>query len=413
MTALQFGMGAYKRDFAGAPEIQLLNRFIEQMPTNTIEKVGLLARPGTNMLLTAAPSVPGGLIRKCFSKPGMFQGDLFIVSGGSLYRYSEPTATLQLINGTIGNGQVKMTWVGGEGYKYLFISDGLLLQYYKGGSVASGTLSGTASNQVVDIGGTYFSWNTSVDTNSPAGTAAHPWLCNPEGDYLQALSNAINFVGTPGVDFSTNLLGQNALVTSYTTGGPPATSMTVAAYDDTTNSNSIVTTVTGTGLSWTGATLSGGGNQNLHGVYVPTGEPVNALCTLDGYVMVSIASKNKMYFINPGATVIGALNFFSKESNPDPILDLLTVGDTFLALGSGSIETWYATGNADAPFAPIEGRTEARGVVEGTSVLVQDIPIVVGADGIVYTVQQGLTRISNNGIEERIREQLRSAAGVT
>jgi hypothetical protein len=121
-----------------------------------------------------------------------------------------------------------------------------------------------------------------------------------------------------------------------------------------------------------------------------------------------------MFFLEPGDDTINALNFFSKESNPDPILDLLTVGDTFIAAGAGSIETWYATGDLNAPFAPIEGRTVTRGIVDGSLVLVQDQPIFVGADGIVYSFAGGaLNRISNHGIEERIREQLRFEAGVT
>jgi hypothetical protein len=117
-----------------------------------------------------------------------------------------------------------------------------------------------------------------------------------------------------------------------------------------------------------------------------------------------------MFFLEPGSTTVNTLDFFSKESNPDPVLDLLTAGDVFIAAGAGSIETWYPTGNADAPFAPIEGRTIARGIVDGSLVLVQDTPVFVGADGVVYAVGQGLTRISNHGIEERIRELMHAQA---
>jgi hypothetical protein len=228
------------------------------------------------------------------------------------------------------------------------------------------------------------------------------------------MANMIDFVGVPGTDFSTALRGANTEVTAAANAGPPATSITITAITDLALGNSIATSVySGSGISFTGATLSGGGTHALHGVYVPTGEPINAVCTLDHYIMASVGGSNKMFFIEPGATVIQTLDFFAKESNPDAILDLLTAGDVFLAAGAGSVETWYSTGTADAPFAPIEGRTISRGIVDGSLVLVQDTPIFVGADGVVYAVGQGLTRISNHGIEERIREELRATAGVT
>lgn len=416
MTTVPMGQGAYKRDYAGSPEIKLLNRFVEGSPTNLKEQTALLARPGTNQVVSAAADTSTGHIRRTYSKNGLFNGDLFIVSGGNFYRYG--TEGLIQISGLIGSGIPKLTWDSGPGYQHLFISDGLLLQLYRGGSHASGTLSKSSTPttaDVIDIGGTYYSWNTSVDTNSPNGTSSHPWLCNPGSDAFTAMANMLNFTGTPGTDFSTALRGANTQVTATANGGPPATTVTLTAITDLAAGNSIVTTVfSGSDVSFGSGTLTGGGTHQLVGVYVPTGEAINALCTLDHYVMASVANSTKMFFIAPGATTINTLDFFSKESNPDPIFDLLTVGDVFLACGSGSTETWYSTGDLNSPFAPIEGRTEARGIIDGTLVLVKDVPVCVGDDMIVYTIMDGqFQRISNHGIEERIREQLRSEAGLT
>lgn len=548
MTALQFGKGAYLRSYAGSPEIQLLNRFMEAVPSNAREGVGLIARQGT----TYRATIGVGPIRKTYSKLGLFNGDLFAVSKNTLYRYSA-AGVVTPIAGVIGSGNPKFTWDSGPGYQHLFVSDGELLQVYKGGTLAvgkiasthaTGSLTGsTPTNQVINIGGTYYSWNAAVDTgapdgtsahpwlakptsggdpwtamarllmfvgvpgtdfstaltgpslavtavanggppatsltltainegvlgnaiattilsgagiawgavtlvgavlptnqvlciggvyyswnasvnaNAPDGSAAHPWLANPTsgGDPWTAMANLLDFIGVPGTDFSTALGTANTQVTALANGGPPATSLSLTSILDNTSGNAIVTTVAGTaGLVWGAATLIGGGIQTLLGVYVPTGEPINGLCTLDHYIMASVGKANKMFFILPGAIVIQTLNFFAKESSPDPIMDLCTVGDMFLAAGSGSIETWYATGSLNAPFAPIQGRTVARGIVDGTLVNVHDSAFFVGSDGVVYTYGvagyaqggAGFQRVSDNGIEERIRLLTRAQAGV-
>lgn len=417
MTTVPLGQGAYRRDAAGAPEIKLFNRFSETAPLNLKEQSTLLSRCGSKLVINCPPNEVGQNLRKTYAKTGLFNTDLFAVSGTNLYRYSA-TDGLIPIAGIIGlNGIPKFTWETGEGYQYLFVADGELLQVYAGGSKGTNTLTKSGAintSDLIDIGGTYYGWNSSVDNNSPDGSAAHPWLAPPGTDPMTALANMLNFIGTPGVNFSTALRSANTEVTAAAAGGPPASTVTVTSISDLASANSIMTTVSGPSLSWATGTLTGAGTHALQGVYVPTGEPINALCTLSGYVLASVAGKAKIFFLNPGDTVIDTLNFFTKESNPDAVVDLLTVGDTFLAVGTGSIETWYATGDLNAPFAPIEGRTEARGIIDGTLVLVKDIPHLVGDDGIVYQYQQGqMTRVSNNGIEERIREQLRSEAGLT
>jgi hypothetical protein len=415
MTQLQFGKGAFQRDYSGSPENQLLNRFLEAVPSDERpgETVGLLPRQVTTKLAV----IGAGPIRKQFSKLGLFNGDLFVVSKNALWRYSA-AGVLTYIAGVIGVGNPKLTWDSGPGYQHLFIADGELLQVYLGGTHASGTLSGsTPTNQVIHIGGAYYSWNAAVNTGPPDGTAAHPFLANPTsgGDPFTAMANLLNFIGVPGTDFSSTVGGQNTQVTALANGGPPATSITLTAISENTDGNAIATTIySGAGLSFGSPTLTGGGTHTLLGVYVPTGEPINALCTLDHYVMASVGGTNKMFFILPGAIVIQTLDFFSKESNPDPIMDLCTIGDNFLAAGSGSVETWYATGNLNAPFAPIQGRTIGRGIIDGTLVNVHDTAFFVGSDGVVYAFGgNSFERVSDNGIEERIRVLTRATAGVT
>lgn len=427
MTTLPLGVGAYNRQSAAEAEVKLVNRFFEKNPVNLREGVALLSRPGTTLLGTFLPDTTAGKLRGLYSKQNVLLGDLFVTSGKNFYRFkSDGSPTIHIQGLVRGEGRPFVTYAKGIGYERIFISDGLLLQYYDGGTHATGTLTATGaiSTQKVEIGGTWYAWNVSVDTGPPDGTSATPWLANPGTDPLLALAKMLMFNGTPGVDFSTALSGPNTQVTAEAVGGPPATDVILTAISDGTNGNSITTSTTGANLAFDDPTLLGGGVHTLHGIAMPNGDPAGANCTLNEFIMVAKAGSNKIYFLRPGTTVIDPLDFFTKESNPDAVVDLLTAGDVFLALGTNSTETWYATGDGANPFAPLQGRTLPRGIVPGTAVLVEDVVLLVGSDGIVYKVggsnygagqyqSTALARVSNHGIEERIRRQLRREAGLT
>lgn len=415
MVSVPLGLGAYKRNAAGMPEIRLENRFLEANPTNLREKIALLSRCGTDQLAYFS----GGQNRGNYFKAGLFNGALFVVSGENLYRYDTDGTKTQISGVINGTGHPYIGWMKGIGYEYLFIADGLLLQFYPGGSHATGTLTftpGTITNQIIEVGGTYYSWNADVDTNAPAGTSAHPWLAKLGANAAESLANMaklINFDGVRGTDFSTTLGGPSDKVSASST----ATTLVVTAFSEYAAGNAITTTVfSGSALAWGGGTLTGGGTHALSGVPVPDGVGIKALASVSGYVLASVASSQKFFWINPGETTIDALNFAEKESNPDNIVDMLTVGDQVLIMGEGSTENWYASGDIDAPFVPTKGRVYARGVVDGTPVVLDEGVILVGNDGVVYEVgyasDGAVRRISTTGIEERIRTQLRREQGL-
>lgn len=419
MSTLQLGLGAYSRKYAGLPEVKCINRFVEMDPLNMLEKVALLSRPGTKNFQLFTPDTVDGVYRGSYSQIGIFNDDGFAVSGHTIYRFQ--STTQQLIGGEIkGSGTPSVDFVAGTGYERMFIADGLLLNYYDGGTHALAILTDIgATNYAVDvlnIGGSFYGWNTDVENNTPSGLPGHPWLCLPGASSLEALANMANllmFVGTPGVDFSLGLTTANTIVTAVA--NPPALTLTVTAISDGVDGNLINVDVAGDGqLIWDGATLTGGGTQALHGVQNPNGEPMKCVAQLDSYMFVSVANSNKFYYVKPGAVVIDALDFATKESAPDPILDMKRMGDVMVIMGSVSTEFWAATGNADNPFAPIEGRTMSRGIIEGTAVSVNESLIcLVGNDGKVYKLESGVTPISDNGMDEHIRVQLRREAGLS
>jgi len=425
MVTLPLGIGAYKRRSAREPEIRLVNRFVEKSPVNLKEHVALLSRPG-NHLLANFPAGQGGNVRGTYSRPGLFNSDLFVVAGPNFYRYDGTTRT-QIVGEVLGEGAPRVTWSKGPGYEYLFIADGQRLSYYSGGQYAKATLTydgtGTYTTDVLQIGEVYYGWGADVTDPLQDGTEAHPFICKPGTDPLTAMANMIIYAGEPGVDFSSTLGGPNPLVTAEAQQADaaletdPAVKLVVSAREEGAAGNAIVVAVAGDPVSgnitWDHATLEGGGVHALLQIPVPDALGITAVTSLNSFVLVGVANSRRVYFIRPGEHRIDGLDFLEKESNPDPVIDLATVGDVAVVAGSGSTEYWAATGDNDAPFAPVQGRTAGRGIIAGTLVVVDDKTYVaVGNDGRVYAFTPAPQPLSDHGIEERIRVQLRQEAGL-
>lgn len=437
MTSVPLGRGAFERLYAGAPIVELLNRWLEANPANLREGTSVLARPGTTAIIN--PLSPGtftglGAMRGNYALSGLFDDSLFVVCGSDLYRINQDMSVTPITGTVSGTGYPEVAWQAGAGYQRLWISDGLLLQYYEGISSATGTLTkiGTIVNGTdkFEVGGVYYTWGT-VFSGSDAGTSSHPFVVKPTTnlsvlDPLNQLVLAINDTGTAGLDYSGTIGGPNTQVSATNNSGvTPATSVQLKALTSGTGGNTITFTVTGgSALTASGTgTLANGGIHALQGCTMPGGVTPGSITQVSSYVMVAQNDSQIFFWVNPGDIVIDPLNFASKESSPDPIISMRAVGDMVLIMGAKSTENWYATGNLNSPFAPIEGRVYARGVMSGTPVVVDDGIIVVGDDGRVYAIGYqpgdgtdvvwGVNRISNNGIEERIRYQVRREQGLT
>lgn len=435
MTAVPIGRGAYKRLYTGAPEVKLLNRWLEQNPANLREGSSVIARPGTTQIQYLDPGTftSLGAMRGNYALSGLFDDSLFAVSGDTLYRIGQDMSVTK-ITGTInGTGYPEVAWQKGIGYERLWISDGLLLQYYPGTSAAHGTLTKTGTivngTDKFQVGGVFYTWGT-VFSGSDAGTSAHPFVVNPTStlsvlDPMNQLVLAIMDSGVPGTDYSGTLSGPNVFAGAVADGLTPAVVVTITALTAGSGGNSITFAVTGgSALTASGTgTLANGGIDALLGCAMPDGVAPGSITQVSSYVMVAQANSQIFFWVNPAEVTIDPLNFASKESSPDNIQTMRAVGDQVLIMGEKSTENWYATGNLSAPFAPIEGRVYARGVIQGTAVVVDDGVFIVGDDGRCYTIGfqagdstdtgWGVVRVSNNGIEERIRYQLRLEDGLT
>ena len=406
MTHLGIASGDWLRTVAKEAAIPLYNRYFEEDPVPLDGQAALIARPALRKWL----EVGTGPVRGFFNQVGMFDNGLMIVSGGSLYKI-KPDETVTLIgSGIEGDGYVPMCCTD----RYLFLADGTNLWIYTDNDAASGTLTVTgaiSSGEQVVIGGVYYQFTSaSVDAGTPAGSSANPWLValgSSISEALDNLSSAILNTGLAGKDYSSALTGHtSALVREIT-----SDSLTIAAQVIGPDGNSIATTETLANGSWSGATLSGGGSSFFGTVPMPDNVGAMWCDTLASFVLVAVAAEynenGRFYWIEPGANSVDPLNFATAERAPDPLHAIVVLGDVAWLLGATVTEPWYATGDSLAPFQRMQGQLFDHGVWKGTAVPLGDDMIVVDANGVVWCIgAAGSERISNYGVEQRIRESM-------
>ncbi len=411
MTRIPLGRGAYKRTVAQQPEVRVQNRYFEADPTNLEDEVSLLTRPSLRRWIS---DMGVGPIRGVYSQPGTFDEMLFAVSGEELYTVErDETVTLA---GNIGatSNESNVSFAGTDD-PFLFLCDGGILFVYSADGFASGILTAAgaiANNDTITIGSIVYKWTTgSVDAGTPAGTLANPWLVALGASNTIALSNmraAINDTGTPGTTYSTALIAHTTVVATSSS----SSTLSVRAITSGTAGNAIATTETGAQTGWGAATLQGGGSSGLTQVLTPDDVPIISVGYVASFVICVVGSasdstKNGLfYWIEPFETTIDPLNFATAERAPDPLWSVNVIGDQFWLPGSSSNEVWYPTGDEAIPFLRVQARVFDRGVWQGTAVPVKDDLILVDRDGVVYRIAGGAgapQRVSNHGIEERIR----------
>jgi hypothetical protein len=125
MPAILYGTGAYRRLSGNLPELRLVNLFVESSPAGQQGAV-LLSRPG----LLASARVGIGPVTGVYCQDGVFDGDLFVLSGGHLYRAGADLGEVP------GNGPVSFAGRAGE----VLVTAGTGLYSYDGASLAAVTL---------------------------------------------------------------------------------------------------------------------------------------------------------------------------------------------------------------------------------------------------------------------------------
>jgi len=412
----------WRRDVAKEAHIPLINRYAEKNPVLNDSSVSLISRPGLHKF----KEVGTGHIRKVFSEAGAFNGDAFIVSGTALYRLSSLTGDATLL-GTIsidnigGVSMAATSPIGTEVPSYLFIAEGAILWLYTDNGHARGQLQASgaiANNDKIQIDGIYYQWtNASVDAGTPDGTSSNPWLVDLGGDNAEAITNlflAINAQGAPGITYSSGITISNEDVEGLSYA--PNDIFVQARLPGSAGNSFTTSVVTGANLAWGGATLSGGGDDQLSQVTVPDDAGAISVAHINSFIIVvpvqtdSLGTVGRFYWVEPGERIIDPLNFATAERSPDRINQVITFSDMFWLFGDTTTEPWVTTGSPEAPMQRFQGIIFDRGSWEGTAIKVRDTMIVVDEQGGVFSINNGQKRISNPAIEERIRRAIQNQA---
>ncbi len=153
-----------------------------------------------------------------------------------------------------------------------------------------------------------------------------------------------------------------------------------------------------------GSTLYSYNGTNLAAVSLPDSFSARSITFISGHFIAVRSGSQKYYW---SAQLDGrtwdALDFASAETEPDNLLDALSMRSNLYLMGQGSIEPWYYTGDLNLPFALIQQRLFPKGTRETGCAIEQDNALIwVGSDNIVYRSADVPERISNHGIEEQI-----------
>lgn len=138
---------------------------------------------------------------------------------------------------------------------------------------------------------------------------------------------------------------------------------------------------------------------------MPDDREVVDIDTINNFLILA-GSDGRFYWLEPGSDAVDALDFATAESAPDGLVAARTMGDEIFFFGKRTTEVWQPTGDLDAPFLRAGGRTITRGAMARDTVHRFDNSLIwVGDDAVVYRLGNVPQRISDHGIEERLRNR--------
>lgn len=153
-----------------------------------------------------------------------------------------------------------------------------------------------------------------------------------------------------------------------------------------------------------GASLYSYNGTNLVAVTFPDSANVRAVAFISGHFIAVRDGTHRFYW---SAQLDGrswdALDFASAESEPDNLLDAVSMRGNLYLMGQATIEPWFYTGALDLPFSLIQQRLFPKGAHStGCAVEMDNALFFVANDGMVYRTADVPERLSDHGIEERI-----------
>jgi hypothetical protein len=142
----------------------------------------------------------------------------------------------------------------------------------------------------------------------------------------------------------------------------------------------------------------------LSQINIPNGDPISSVAYLDSYFYLSKAGTQLIYFISPGETAPGGLEYFSAEAQADNVLALGVLTDELWIFKEADIEVWSPSGDLNAPLTRQPGRLYNRGIANRDTLVTLDNTLFwVGNDRIVYRAGSVPQAISDNSVAELVR----------
>ena len=112
-------------------------------------------------------------------------------------------------------------------------------------------------------------------------------------------------------------------------------------------------------------------------------------------------ASGKFYWTDALGSTFDALAFATAETEPDRLLDAVSLDDMLILFGTETVEFWPNTGDSTLPFQPLEGRVLEQGIkATGCAVVYSSTVAFVGNDNVIYDIN--LNPLSNSGLEEKI-----------
>lgn len=136
----------------------------------------------------------------------------------------------------------------------------------------------------------------------------------------------------------------------------------------------------------------------------PDSAPVVSITQVDNFLVGVRQDTGTVYFRVPGDTTWNPLDFFSAEAEPDRAICVRTLAGLLYVFGTSSIEVYNLTGDAEVPFARVEGLGADRGIKDRDSAVKVDNSIMwVGEDSIVYRMAGVPQAVSDPSITARVQ----------
>lgn len=138
----------------------------------------------------------------------------------------------------------------------------------------------------------------------------------------------------------------------------------------------------------------------------PAYYPSDTVAFLDGYFIFNRRGTMQFFISNLYSTALDAIDFASKEANPDDLIGVACINRNLWLVGRRSTEVWSNIGSSTFPFLRIAGAVHEHGTSNHKTIAkLKNSIFFLGDNGAIY-MSNGLQlqRVSNTSIEYRIRK---------